>query len=43
MKSKTLTTTNLNSGNREKFNCAIEINGIDIVPLSSKHFTSIGG
>jgi hypothetical protein len=43
MKSKTLTTTNLNSGNREKFNCAIEINGIDIVPLSINFYNNTGG
>ena len=43
MKSKTITTSALNSGNREKFECKVEINAIDYVPLSINFYNNTGG
>lgn len=43
MKSKTIITTNLNSGTREKFDCKLTIDGIEKVPLSINFFNNTGG
>ena len=43
MKSKTITTSALNSGNREKFECKMAINDIDTVPLSINFYNNTGG
>lgn len=43
MKSKTLTTTNINSGNVEKLETKMTINGIETVPKSINFLNNTGG
>jgi len=42
MKSKTITTSAINSGNREKFNTKLTLNGIETVPLSINFYNNTG-
>lgn len=42
MKSKTITTATINSGNREKFDTKLTINGIETVPLSINFYNNTG-